>query len=142
MKKILPDKNACGYAMLAVVIMASLLIFAVRLFIPDFTRISVIVTVAVAVILDCVYIPLYFRNLRYETDGERITKYSGVVFHTSRMTEFSAVRYTTAVTTPFSEYTGLNIAVLFMYGGRLRLMFLSKKDMQDVLALATERGSI
>lgn len=142
MKKILPDKNACGYSMLAVVIFASLLIFAVRLFIPDFTRISALIIAAVAVGLDCVYIPLYFRNLRYETDGERITKYSGVVFHTSRTAEFSAVRYTTAVTTPFSEHTGLNIAVLFMYGGQLRLMFLSKKDMQDILALAAERGSI
>ncbi len=128
--------------MLAVVIISALLIFAIRLFIPDFTRIFAIIIVAVAVILDCVYIPLYFRNLRYETDGERITKYSGVVFNTCRTAEFSAVRYTSAVTTPFSEHTGLNIAVLFMYGGRLRLMFLSKKDMQDILALAAERGSI
>lgn len=142
MKKILPDKNACGYAMLAVVIFASLLIFAVRLFIPDFTRISALIIAAVAVVLDCVYIPLYFRNLRYETDGDRITKYSGVIFHTSRTAEFSAVRYTSAVTTPFSEHTGLNIAVLFMYGGRLSLLFLSKKDMQDILAFAAERGSI
>ncbi len=142
MKKILPDKNACGYAMLFVVIVSAFFIFAIRLFVPDFTRISAIIISAVAVVLDCVYIPLYFRNLSYETDGERITKYSGVVFHTSKTAEFSAVRYTSAVTTPFSGHTGLNIAVLFMYGGRLRLMFLSKKDMQNILDLAVERGSI
>ena len=142
MKKILPDKNACGYAMLFVVIVSAFFIFAIRLFVLYFTRISAIIISAVAVVLDCVYIPLYFRNLRYETDGERITKYSGVVFHTSKTAEFSAVRYITSATTPFSQHTGLNFAVLFMYGGRLTLMFLSKKDMQEIIDLGAERAEI
>lgn len=142
MKKILPDKNACGYAMLAVVLISAILVFVIRLFVPDYTRVSAIVTIVVAIVLDCVYIPIYFRNLRYETDGERITKHSGVIFHMSRTAEFSAVRYTTTVTTPFSGYTGLNFAILFMYGGRLRLMFLSRRDMQDIIDLASERGNI
>ncbi len=142
MKKYLPDKNAKGYMRFAVIAAVFFLVLAVRLFVPDYTRISAVVLAIPAVILDFVYIPLYFRSLRYEIDGERITKHSGVIFHTSRTAEFSAVRYTTAVTTPFSEHTGLNFAVLFMYGGRFRLMFLNRKDMQDIIDIAAERGSI
>lgn len=142
MKKYLPDKNARGSIMVAIFAAVFFLVLAVRLFVPDYTRISAVILTVFAVILEFIYIPLYFRSLCYETDGERITKHSGVIFHMSRTAEFSAVRYTTTVTTPFSGYTGLNFAILFMYGGRLRLMFLSRRDMQDIIDLASERGNI
>lgn len=142
MKIFFPDKNVKGFTKLAIAFIAAILIFAIRLFVPDYTKISTIVLLILTAVLDFIYIPLYFRSLSYETDGRCITKNCGVIFHTSKRAEFSAVRYITSVTTPFSQHTGLNFAVLFMYGGRLTLMFLSKKDMQDIIDLSAERAEI
>ena len=142
MKKILPDKNAASFTKLAIAFIAAVLIFAIRLFVPDYTKISAIILLILTAVLDFIYIPLYFRSLNYETDGRCITKNCGVIFHTSKTAEFSAVRYITSATTPFSQNTGLNFAVLFMYGGRLTLMFLSKKDMQEIVDLGAERAEI
>lgn len=140
MKKFLPDKNACGYIMMTVVVFAALAVFAIRLFVPSITRWTIAILSIIAAFLDFVYIPLYFRNLRYEADDVSITKHSGVFLKSTRAAELSAVRYTTMITTPFSEYTGFNAAVLFMYGGQLRLLFLSRSDISELVDLAKSAG--
>ncbi|MBO5343952.1 MAG: hypothetical protein J6A57_05850 [Ruminococcus sp.] len=140
MKKILPDGNAGTFLKIVIFVIVLLIVCAVWLFIPVYALWITIILAAVSIILDCIYIPLYFRNLRYEMDGERIIRYSGVFFRSIKMTEFSAVRYTTLLTTPFSKHTGLNFAVLFLYGGRLRLSFLSESDVREIIAIASASG--
>ena len=46
---------------------------------------------------------------------------------------YSTVQYTTVITTPFSQYTGLNFIVFFVYGGQLRLLFLNQEDALYIL---------
>ena len=60
MKKFLPDKNAKAFTKLAVAFIAAFLIFAIRLFVPDYTRISAIVLLTLTAVLDFIYFPLYF----------------------------------------------------------------------------------
>ncbi len=138
MKKFFPDKNASRSLKLIVIIGAILILAAVRLYIPVDKVVIIVGAVLLATVIFCdfIYIPLYFRSLRYESDGKSITRYSGVIMKFSKSVEFSAVQYTAAVSMPFSKHTGFNIAVLFVYGGQLRLPFLSKSDCDEILHLA------
>lgn len=139
MKKYKPDKNALLSVRLIVLALALFITGASKLYIPiDIIVIIIGIAVLTAVIFfDCIYLPLYFSNLHYETDGETITKYSGVIFRTNRTVKFSTVQYTAVVTTPFSKATGLNFAILFVYGGQLRLIFLDHSDCAEIIRLAS-----
>lgn len=142
MKKIRPDKHALLSVRLIVLALAVLVTGAAKLYIPvEIVVIIIGIAVLTAVIFfDCIYLPLYFSNLYYETDGKTITKYSGVVFRTNRSVKFSTVQYTAVVTTPFSKLTGLNFAVLFVYGGQLRLNFMDHGDCAELIRLASVNG--
>ena len=142
MKKFSPHKNASFYLKLSVIIAAVLIWAVITLYIP-YGRVSLIAAIVLALIVvpvDLVYFPLYFRSLYYESDGVSITKHSGVFMKFTKAVEYSAVQYTASVDTPFSEHTGFNFAVLFVYGGQLRLSFLSKEDTAEILSLAAEKG--
>lgn len=142
MKKIKPDKHALTSVRLIVLALAFLIAGAAKLYIPiDIIVIIIGIAVLTAVIFfNCIYLPLYFANLHYEIDGNTITKYSGVIFRTNRTIKFSTVQYTALVTTPLSKITGLNFAVLFVYGGQLRLIFLNYSDCTEIIRLASVNG--
>lgn len=142
MKEIRPDKHALTSVRLIVLALALAVTGAAKLYIPiDIVVIIIGIAVLTAVIFfDCIYFPLYFSNLYYETDGKTITKYSGVIFRTNRTIRYSTVQYTAVVTTPFSKFTGLNFAVLFVYGGQLRLIFLDHRDCAEIVRLASVSG--
>lgn len=138
MKKFFPDKNASRSLKLLVIIAAVLILAAARFYIPVDKAVIIIGAILLTIVLffDLIYIPLYFRSLRYESDGKSITRHGGVIMKSSKSVEFSAVQYTAAVSMPFSKHTGFNIAVLFVYGGQLRIPFLSKSDCDEILLLA------
>lgn len=142
MKEIRPDKHALLSVRIIVLAFALLVTGAAKIYIPvDIIVIIIGIAVLTALIFfDCIYLPLYFANLHYETDGKIITKYSGVVFRTNKSIRFSTVQYTAVVTTPLSKLTGLNFAVLFVYGGQLRLIFLNHSDCTEIIRLASENG--
>lgn len=142
MKNFKPDKNAL-FSMRMIVLAISLLILGVvRLYIPVniIVAIAGIAVLAVLIFVDCVYLPLYFAALSYETDGKSISKHSGVVFKTHKSVKFSTIQYTAAVTTPFSKKTGLNFLLFFVYGGHLRLNFLKYDDFSELLHLVSGFG--
>ncbi len=141
MKKYIPDRNASGFLRLSVIILAILVVALARFYIPINSVVYAIAVVIVAITLFfvCIYIPMYFRSLRYESDGKSITKYGGVFIKYTKSVEFSSVQYTATVSTPFSKGTGLNFAILFVYGGRLKLSFLSYDDIREILTIAERR---
>lgn len=142
MKKIKPDKHALTSLRLIVLIISFLITGAAKLYIP-IDIIVIIIGIAVLTVIiffNCIYLPLYFSNLYYEIDSQTITKYSGVIFRTNRTIKFSTVQYTALVTTPLSKITGLNFAVLFVYGGQLRLIFLKHSDCTEIIRLASING--
>ncbi|MBO5164633.1 MAG: PH domain-containing protein [Ruminococcus sp.] len=142
MKKFKPDKNALLTMRVSVLVVSLLIMAAVRLYIPVNIIVAIIgIAVLTAVIFaDCVYLPLYFAALSYETDGKSISKRSGVVYRSHKSVKLSTVQYTAAVTTPFSKRTGLNFLVLFVYGGQLRLLFLKHDDFNELIRLANGSG--
>lgn len=142
MKKIKPDKNALLSMRIIVLTISLLIMTAIRLYIPVNIIVAIIgISILTALIFtDCVYLPLYFAALSYETDGKSISKHSGVVFKSHRSIRLSTIQYTAAVTTPFSKRTGLNFLLFFVYGGQLRLNFLKYDDFRELLRLANGLG--
>ena len=45
------------------------------------------------------------------------------------------MQYITSAKSLLSQYTGLNFIVFFVYGGQLRLLFLSRDDADEIMAL-------
>ena len=117
MKTYRPDRN--GLITLRIAIFAaSLILFAVvRYYIP--VDIIVFITTIAIVTADIffvfIYLPLYFRSLSYSSDGNEITRHSGVIIKKHQTVQYSAVQYITIITTPLAQYTGLNFIVFFVY---------------------------
>ncbi|MBR6984449.1 MAG: PH domain-containing protein [Ruminococcus sp.] len=138
MKKYRPDRNGLITLRIAI-FLASLILFAVvRYYIP--VDIIVFITTIAIVTADIffifIYLPLYFRSLSYSSDGIEITRHSGVIIKKHQTVCYSAVQYITIISTPFSQYTGLNFIVFFVYGGQMQLAFLDQKDAAEILSHA------
>ena len=88
-----------------------------------------------------VYLPLYFRHTCYYISSEQVIKHSGCFFVRTQTLRRSAIQYTTAISTPFSKITGLNFLMLSAFGGSMLLLFLSKRDFDQLrTALQPPRG--
>lgn len=138
MKKFKPDRHAMLTLRILTAVIALLLLGISQLYFPVHI-ITIIIAAAIItalIFVDFIYLPLYFSSLSYESDGESITRHGGVVFKSHMTVKYSTVQYTAVITTPFSKHTGLNFAVLFVYGGQLRLDFLNYNDCEEILRLA------
>lgn len=130
MRSFKPDKHALLTLRLAITLISLLILGAVRIYIPVNIVVLVfaIAIATIAIFFMFIYLPLYFSSLSFDTTETEITKHSGVYFHSHQSILYSTVQYTTVITTPFSQYTGLNFVVFFVYGGQLRLLFLKQED--------------
>lgn len=135
MRSFKPDKHALLTLRLAITLISLLILGAVRIYIPVNIVVLVfaIAIATIAIFFMFIYFPLYFSSLSFDTTETEITKHSGVYFHSHQSILYSTVQYTTVITTPFSQYTGLNFVVFFVYGGQLRLLFLKQEDALYIL---------
>lgn len=140
MKRFKPDKHALLTMRIIIATISLLLILAVKIYIP-ITVIVLIIAVAlgtVDIFLIFVYMPLYFASVRYDFAEDTITRHGGAFVKSHKSVRISKIQYTTVVTTPFSQYTSLNFVILFVYGGQLRMLFLTLDDAMKVLKLTGE----
>lgn len=100
-----------------------------------------IVIAAIALFFMLIYLPLYIASIKYTATDKEIMRSSGVIikFHQSVM--YSSIQYTTVISTPLASRTGMNFIVFFVFGGQLRLMFLNRNDMQEILVLSGSSGA-
>lgn len=138
MRSFKPDNHALLTLRILIAAASLLLFIAVRIYIPLDIVLAIIgiAIISVDIFFICVYLPLYFKSLSYDTTDTEITKHSGVYFISHQSVLYSTVQYTTVVTTPFSQYTGLNFVIFFVYGGQLRLLFLKQEDALYILRKA------
>lgn len=138
MKTYKPDKN--GLLTLRVLLFAaSLILFGIVKYYIPIDILVFIITIAIVtadIFIMFIYLPFFFRYLSYSSDGKEITRHSGVFIKTHQTVQYSSVQYTTVISTPFSQYTGLNFIVFFVYGGQMQIMFLNQKDAQEILSHA------
>lgn len=79
-----------------------------------------------------IYLPVYFKNMKYYVSNEKIIKISGFYFIKKQSLRVSKIQYTTEISTPFSKLTGLNFILLYAYGGMLPIMFISDHDFSEI----------
>lgn len=135
MKSYSPDKRSMTVLRIASVLTALVLIAAAKMFVKKYVimlALSIVFAIA-ALIVVFIYLPLYFSNLCYHATDSEIKKRSGVFFRKNQSIKYSSIQYSTVVRTPFSEYTGLNFIVFYVYGGRFLMLFIKSDDAQEIL---------
>ncbi|MDE5771203.1 MAG: PH domain-containing protein [Ruminococcus sp.] len=135
MKNYLPDKNCLITLRIIITFLSFILIIAVRYFITVKILVILISTIigAAAFFIMFAYLPLFIKSVRYTVTETEIIKSSGVIMRFHQSVHYSSIQYTNIITTPFSQYTGLNFIVCFVYGGQIRLLFLNHKDAREIL---------
>jgi len=136
MREYYADKTCLN--MLRIIILAATVIVIAATsyflaFVPTIMIALCILFFASGFFLSLIYLPLYFKNLKYYIDSEIIVKESGFIFVKKQSLKISKIQHTTTISTPFSFMTGLNFIVFYAYGGRLSVMFLSNENFAEVI---------
>lgn len=135
MKIYKPDRSAASSLRIVILVMGIAVIAAMRFLIGSYTIALVlsVITALLTIFAAFIYIPVYFSRLIYLAGEKEIKKTSGVFFRSSKSIKYSAIQYSTSVTTPFSGLTGLNFVIFYVYGGKMVLLFLSRDDTLEIL---------
>lgn len=142
MKNYLPDKSCLMTLRILITFVSLILILAVSYFITVRILIILIDTIigASAFFIMFAYLPLFLKSVHYTVTDTEIIKSSGVMIKLHQSVQYSSIQYVNVITTPFSQYTGLNFIVCFVYGGQLRLVFLNHNDAREILNKVERKG--
>lgn len=138
MKHYYPDRHCLSTLRIMITALSVIILAAAKYFIP-IDKIVFIATLAVVFIASFemfVHLPMYFSSISYSATDTEIMKSSGVFFKVHQSVRYSSIQYTTIVSSPFSQYTGFNFIIFFVYGGQLRLLFLKQSDAKEIIKLS------
>ena len=137
MRHFYPDKR-CINVLRTAIAAIGLIIFAVIKYYVRTEKAELIAGSIIAVLFAVmfIYLPLYFASLKYTATDTEIIRTSGVFIRFHQSVHYSSIQYATVIKTFFSRYTGLNFMIFFVFGGRFRLMFLSREDIDEILRLS------
>ena len=126
MKNYLPDKNCLFTLRISIIVVSLVLITAVNYFFTARVLVILIDTIigAGAFFIMFAYLPLFLKSIHYMITDTEIIRSSGVMIKLHQSVKYSSIQYVNVITTPFSQYTGLNFIMCFVYGGKLSLLFL------------------
>ncbi len=118
--------------------LAVIIIAAARYFIPieKIVFYATVIVILAACAEMFVHLPMYFNSISYTATDTEVMKSSGVFFKVHQSIRYSSIQYTTVVSSPFSQYTGFNFIIFFVYGGQLRLLFLKQSDAKEIIELS------
>lgn len=136
MKKYYADKTCLNLLRVLILILAAGLVAAAYYFlrpIPILMWILIGIFSAVYFFVGILWLPLYFSRASYLVSSKEIIRTTGFFWHMQQVMKVSAVQYATLITTPFSKYTGLNFILVNALGGSMLLLFLSRKDAEEIL---------
>lgn len=138
MKQFYPDRHCLTTLRLLITAIVVIILFAVRYFIPvdKIVMLCIIVVIAIACFEMFVHLPMFFNSISYSATSTEVTKSSGVFIKVHQSVRYSSIQYTTVISSPFSQYTGFNFIIFFVYGGQLRLLFLKQSDAQEIIKLS------
>ena len=144
MKNYLPDKSCLFTLRILISAVAVVLIIAVKYFFTVDLLVMLISTIicAGAFFLMFAYLPMFLKSISYTVTGTEISCSSGVIMKTHQSVRYSSIQYTNVITTPFSQYTGLNFIICFVYGGKIKLLFLNHSDAKEILERVEKKGGI
>ena len=138
MRHFYPDKKSIRLMQIIISAIGLILFFIVKHYIhsKEVLFITGIIIVSLCICIVFIYLPLYFSSLKYTVTNTEIIRTSGVFIKVHQSVLFSSIQYATVIKTFLSGYTGLNFIIFFVFGGRFRLMFLSRNDTDEILRLS------
>lgn len=92
-----------------------------------------IVFAAVYVVFIVIFLPMWYKTIRYIMKDNEIISCSGLISKTYRIMKLTAVQHASRISLPFSKYTCFNFISLNALGGSMLLMFLSEKDCREIM---------
>lgn len=142
MKNYLPDKNCLFTLRIFIIVVSLVLITAVNYFFTARVLVILIDTIigAGAFFIMFAYLPLFLKSIHYMITDTEIIRSSGVMIKLHQSVKYSSIQYINVITTPFSQYTGLNFIMCFVYGGQLSLLFLNHNDAKEILDKIEQKG--
>lgn len=142
MKNYLPDKNCLFTLRISIIVVSLVLITAVNYFFTARVLVILIDTIigAGAFFIMFAYLPLFLKSIHYMITDTEIIRSSGVMIKLHQSVKYSSIQYVNVITTPFSQYTGLNFIMCFVYGGQLSLLFLNHNDAKEILDKIEQKG--
>lgn len=138
MRHFYPDKRSVGVIQFLAAAAGVIIFLIIKHFvhIEKAVLLSGLIILCICAIMVFIYIPLYFSTLRYIATDREIIRISGVFFKIHQSVRYSSIQYASVIKTFLSGYTGLNFIIFFVFGGRFRLMFLSRDDTDEILRLS------
>lgn len=82
-----------------------------------------------------IVIPVYYSKTCYYISSCEISKLSGFFISSKQLMKVSAIQYITQLSTPLSKFTGMNFLIINAFGGKMALLYLSKTDAEEILAV-------
>lgn len=142
MKNYLPDKNCLFTLRISIIVVSLVLITAVNYFFTARVLVILIDTIigAGAFFIMFAYLPLFLKSIHYMITDTEIIRSSGVMIKLHQSVKYSSIQYVNVITAPFSQYTGLNFIICFVYGGKLSLLFLNHNDAKEILDKIEQKG--
>lgn len=135
MKQYYADKN-CLNMLRIIIISLTVILISIASYFLSFIPIVMIIICSVFFIAgfftSLIYLPVYFKNMKYYVSEEKIIKISGFYFIKKQAVRIDKIQYTTTLSTPFSKRTGLNFIFLYVYGGMMPVMFINDHDFSEI----------
>ena len=135
MKEYYADKACLKIIRLLVMVLTIALIIAAAyffIFIPIIMIITCLVFFAAGFFLSFVYLPVYFKKVRYYVSDEKIIKISGFYFTKTQTINLGKIQYTVTLSVPFFRLRCMNFIFLYACGGVMPIMFLNGKDFSEI----------
>lgn len=138
MRHFYPDKRSAGVIQFLAAAAGGIIFLIIKHFFhkEKAVLLSGLIILCICTAAIFIYIPLYFSKLKYIATDKEIIRISGVFFKIHQSVRYSSIQYVSVIKTFLSGYTGLNFVILFVFGGRFRLMFLSRDDADEILRLS------
>lgn len=138
MRHFYPDKKSVCLLQIIISAIGFILFLTAKHYIHSKSTLLILGTIIVSLctFIMFIYLPLYFSSLKYIVTDTEIIRTGGVFIKVHQSVLFSSIQYVTVIKTFLSGYTGLNFIIFFVFGGRFRLMFLSRNDIDEILRLS------
>ena len=138
MRHFYPDKNSVRLLQIIISAIGFILFLTAKHYIHSKSTLLILGTIIVSlcIFIMFIYLPLYFSSLKYIVTDTEIIRTGGVFIKVHQSVLFSSIQYVTVIKTFLSGYTGFNFIIFFVFGGRFRLMFLSRNDTDEILRLS------
>ncbi len=142
MRHFRPAENSLAALRAVITVLTVFIISVLYYYIPlkKVVFISGAVIAGLALLIMFIYLPLYMSSVKYTATDSEVIRSSGVFIKFHQSVKYSSIQYAAVIRTPLSDVTGLNFVVFFVFGGHMRLSFLSLSDAREVLRLSGSAG--